>query len=1233
MINIRLYMPSDTTGMVLLWNKAVSDGDSFIQDEALPYIQAGRFFANQNAAVVATDETGMVRGMYTIRSKYSGRCKHICSVVIAVDSEYRRRHIGEKLLNDCINRAASLGFKVIELYPVSASNKAAAALFEKAGFTKTGSIPNGFARGDGQFTDADTYCITLPDHVNEAVNMPGMQPDKGIALRPDERKVEMPGQAAFTGAQIPETGQPMPAAQNMQTQGQLPPVGMNGYTWKSSQGSFTSGQPVQANGNYQRPDPAGQNAYRQNKPDKSISSINIVFGAGVLLLTIAAAVFISVSWQLMGDVARSLALIAVLAVVFALSYLSGSVLKLKQTGFAFYTLGSLLTPILIVGMGALNLLGGTLSFSSGNGFLVTALGMLAFSVVTFIGSRIYESSAYFGMTYFGFTWMTLFLGVQMGKSFEDGNILVSAAFTADLLAFLVMTAALFEFSAKLKFFRIYANIISFIAASMTLMVSFGMMLFLLFEREVNVNAVVMAIGLLICTIVFIEGYKVFEKGLYIAIAYVLLTSFVIFAAYLIGTAIGDEAVISKWRAILVAIDLLALITATLSLIKKTESIRYFAKYAFLVTMASFVLMISETRLSYNKIFDSSIVIMLMGALASSAAVFIFGRPSQKGIVGVAKYIAPFSSMVTISILMAACNYIFDIDINVTALIGTIAFLIFRMLFVIIRMDTLFSDIAWTVAAAFFSLVFVSDGADILYFTMLPFITAAYGGFSVIRKGDGRREISKLINSLISGIFSMITIMLLPWHFIDDISAMKISMAVVILLTVVMLISRIKRSSKPLVFYMNGLLISSIAVSFFGMIIFEEAGEEAIDVFSLSVMFTIMMGLLVTGTVMGTREKKKLGVAFKSSVIATLNSMIFLFASISDTFIESADTENHPAIILMLVFLIISTVMLRLIPFCSNAFGTITGIIDSLWILIGAGVLCEQRLLLAVFAIAVAITIFLSANRLFTVVPIIVAIFALGNQINDIGLSAAEVNIIILLAAATCAVAGRVIFKGTLGGRTGIDYLAFSPALMVFFMDNADNYAWMLGLTLLAAMFFNLIGRTTNGDKAFASVGLCFVALSLMSTSEFIDYPEGMLTEFYICIVLALVLSIRYLVRPWTDEHMELVWFITVAIALIVEGFSAAETGYISDLLITGCASFGIFIYAFIVKSKKWFILGLVSILLIAVYLSATFWASFAWMLYLLIAGIVLIVIAAMNEWGRRHAADGERKRFFEEWKW
>ena len=180
------------------------------------------------------------------------------------------------------------------------------------------------------------------------------------------------------------------------------------------------------------------------------------------------------------------------------------------------------------------------------------------------------------------------------------------------------------------------------------------------------------------------------------------------------------------------------------------------------------------------------------------------------------------------------------------------------------------------------------------------------------------------------------------------------------------------------------------------------------------------------------------------------------------------------------------------------------------------------------------------------------------------------------------------------------------------------------------MIFNFIGRTRTPAKIVATIATIPVVAALID-QPFIDISEVYTTELYMAVILADAAVIRFFIKPAEEKVMKYSWFAIVSGCIVVEGISAAITGYTFDLIVTGVAAGGIFLFSFIQKSRLWFILGVVSIIGIAVYLSATFWSSMAWLLYLLIAGIIMIAVAAGNEWRKRHSAEG--KKLFKEWKW
>ncbi|GAA4071779.1 hypothetical protein [Amphibacillus indicireducens] len=84
---------------------------------------------------------------------------------------------------------------------------------------------------------------------------------------------------------------------------------------------------------------------------------------GVLFLLISGLVVATSTWDQMGAVLKVVILLSVAIFFLGLSELSSRLLKIKKTTFAFLTLGSLLLPIAIIGIGYFELLGDYLSLT------------------------------------------------------------------------------------------------------------------------------------------------------------------------------------------------------------------------------------------------------------------------------------------------------------------------------------------------------------------------------------------------------------------------------------------------------------------------------------------------------------------------------------------------------------------------------------------------------------------------------------------------------------------------------------------------------------------------------------------------------------------------------------------------------------------------------------------------------------------------------------------------------
>lgn len=157
---IRKFEDKDLPSMISIWNEIVEEGIAFPQEDTLNEDTGKAFFESQSYTGVAEDD-GRIVGLYILHPNNIGRCGHICNASYAVDSKVRGLHIGEKLVLDCMEQGARLGYKVLQFNAVVESNTHARHLYERLGFIQLGTIPGGFRMKDGHYENICPYYHTL----------------------------------------------------------------------------------------------------------------------------------------------------------------------------------------------------------------------------------------------------------------------------------------------------------------------------------------------------------------------------------------------------------------------------------------------------------------------------------------------------------------------------------------------------------------------------------------------------------------------------------------------------------------------------------------------------------------------------------------------------------------------------------------------------------------------------------------------------------------------------------------------------------------------------------------------------------------------------------------------------------------------------------------------------------------------------------------------------------------
>ena len=157
---IREHQSRDLKQICEIWNDVVLDGIAFPQEEPLDEASGAAFFSSQTYTGVA-EEHGVIYGLYILHPNNVGRCGHIANASYAVSKQSRGKHIGEKLVLDCLEQARAHSFRILQFNAVVESNIHARHLYERLGFVQLGTIPGGFRMKDGHYENICPYYIDL----------------------------------------------------------------------------------------------------------------------------------------------------------------------------------------------------------------------------------------------------------------------------------------------------------------------------------------------------------------------------------------------------------------------------------------------------------------------------------------------------------------------------------------------------------------------------------------------------------------------------------------------------------------------------------------------------------------------------------------------------------------------------------------------------------------------------------------------------------------------------------------------------------------------------------------------------------------------------------------------------------------------------------------------------------------------------------------------------------------
>lgn len=237
-------------------------------------------------------------------------------------------------------------------------------------------------------------------------------------------------------------------------------------------------------------------------------------------------------------------------------------------------------------------------------------------------------------------------------------------------------------------------------------------------------------------------------------------------------------------------------------------------------------------------------------------------------------------------------------------------------------------------------------------------------------------------------------------------------------------------------------------------------------------------------------------------------------------------------------------------------------------------------------------------------------------------------------------AGRLVFRRKAFSReepASSDFMtvtALTGAAM-FLADGGDTPVW-IGFLTSGLIILNLVRKDHSPrlNRALMTVS-SVILLPVWWTQPFFTLPEIIETEWNLLPVAAVCVLIKLIHRENTAAA-DNISFAAAIISLIVLFIDAVGTGYPADAVILGAVIVSILAASFILRRKRWFVLSAAAAVSEALLLTMRLWNSRTWWIYLLIAGVILIVLGMANEINKQKRRNGEEtklKRFMSDWKW
>ncbi|RWS19543.1 L-azetidine-2-carboxylic acid acetyltransferase-like protein, partial [Leptotrombidium deliense] len=134
------FQEKDFSGLCEIFKEVVEEGKSYPQDFCDESSFRAYFLSHNCFVVRKIDNEAVVAGIY-IKPNFPGRSAHIANAGLVIKMDYRKKALGDILMEKWQSMGKRLGFEAAYSNLVFATNTAMIKLMQRHGFVKVGQLP------------------------------------------------------------------------------------------------------------------------------------------------------------------------------------------------------------------------------------------------------------------------------------------------------------------------------------------------------------------------------------------------------------------------------------------------------------------------------------------------------------------------------------------------------------------------------------------------------------------------------------------------------------------------------------------------------------------------------------------------------------------------------------------------------------------------------------------------------------------------------------------------------------------------------------------------------------------------------------------------------------------------------------------------------------------------------------------------------------------------------------